>query len=30
MDGGSGWVEFEVNSKFGGTAKKRITLQVGN
>jgi hypothetical protein len=30
MDGGSGWVEFEVNSKFGGTAKKRIALQVGN
>jgi Zinc carboxypeptidase len=30
MDGGSGWVEFEANSKFGGTAKKRINLQVGN
>jgi hypothetical protein len=30
MDGGSGWVEFEVSSKFGGTAKKRIALQVGN
>ncbi len=30
MDGGSGWVEFEVNSKFGGTAKKRISLQTGN
>jgi len=30
MDGGSGWVEFEANSKFGGTAKKRINLQAGN
>jgi hypothetical protein len=30
MDGGSGWVEFEVNSKFGGTSKKRVNLQVGN
>jgi hypothetical protein len=30
MDGGSGWVEFEVNSKFGGTAKKRIDLRAGN
>ncbi|MCX6577977.1 MAG: M14 family metallopeptidase [Candidatus Aminicenantes bacterium] len=30
MDGGSGWIEFEVSSKFGGTAKKRVNLQVGN
>jgi len=30
MDGANGWVEFEVNSKTGGTAKKRINLQVGN
>ena len=30
MDGNDGWVEFEVNSKFGGTAKKRITLKTGS
>ena len=30
MDGNDGWVEFEVNSKFGGTAKKRITLKIGS
>ena len=30
MDGANGWVEFEAVSKMGGTAKKRITLAVGN
>jgi hypothetical protein len=30
MDGNDGWVEFEVNSKFGGTVKKRITLKTGS
>jgi hypothetical protein len=27
MDGSEGWVEFEVNSKFGGTAKKHIIFK---
>jgi hypothetical protein len=29
MTGGSGWLEFSVDSKAGGKAKKRITLNVG-
>jgi hypothetical protein len=29
VDGSEGWVEFEVNSKFGGTAKKKIALKIG-
>ena len=29
LDGGEGWIEFSVNSKFGGNSKKRITLKQG-
>jgi len=28
MSGSNGWVEFNVNSKYGGKAKKRVTLNV--
>ena len=28
MNGSNGWVEFNVNSKYGGKAKKRVTLNV--
>ena len=30
MNGSSGWVEVQVVSKNGGTAKKRINIKVGN
>ncbi len=30
MDGSSGWVEFSVESKYGGKASKRINLSVSN
>ncbi|MFC1553431.1 M14 family metallopeptidase [candidate division KSB1 bacterium] len=30
MDGSSGWVEFNIKSKFGGEDTKRINLRIGN
>ena len=30
MDGSSGWIEFTILSKFGGTDTERITLKVSN
>jgi len=30
MDGANGWVEFEVRSKAGGTAKKKVNINIGN